>query len=934
LRWSSWQRAGPAAALWCLLAVAATAAFEQPDDPSVAALESPPEALTEALHAELIDSLLAWRDASRPDRVDSLAGPAIAAARADGDTLHLLPLLLVRGATRAGFGLARQAESDLREALALAASRNDTLRRMQSIRWLSVAIGRQGRSAEAAELYRELEDLAHAAGDSLHLAWAWVGLAYDHYLQGRTHVAGATYARAAGILERYGELAGAVWAWNGYALALHSAGRYREARAVLGHVLALAVANGDVVNEGVALNSLGRLDLQLGDPGSAVARFTRAAAIHRAHHHHREGLVPCIDIAKARIMQGRYAEAETELDSVLTVCRELGLRDLEILAEGTLVDAWLDQGRAGAAAARCRDVLAGGELPSRLNATELRLRLARALMDRDSLVAATEVLETVQTEGAGAVSLELRTAALLGSVLVDRGEPERADTVLRAGLATALTAGDETQQVVLWTHLGRAETALARPDSALEAYRRAIACWERVRAWPSDPIWREHRGTVAGSLFAQAAAALLTEPARLAEAWSWVQLYKARTLQERMQGPGTAAPVTTPTDLATFRRDVLRPGEVFLDLVEGERVSVLFCITPDSAWTGLLPGRAASAPRLQRLADVVTSPDIDDPGPARQLAAAAVADWPEPALRLAAGAPSVLWSPDGSWHRFPAALLPWTGSLARIPAAGVLAQLRGDRTETPEHEQPADASPVTPAPMESRAPAEPHPLRILAVCGPDPDGSGVLPGAAAETAWLDRRLRNVDEVREPTVAGLDAAGWRAADVLHLAAHTGLDPWQPWNTAVTLARGDGGELRAAEVTELSLAARLAVLPGCTTAGSRLVAGEGLIGLASAFLAAHTPAVLATLWPVDDAVALRVITGFYTGLADGLPAAAALAQARRDCRTDPVGRAPRHWAAFVLVGDGEITVPLERRAPRWPWAAGLGLLAAALYLRSRR
>lgn len=875
-----------------LLLVVATAAVAQPP----------------AIQPALIDSLLAWRDAHRPDRVDSLAGPAIAVARAAVDTTQLVTLLLIRGASRAGFGQARTAEGDLREGGALAAARGDTLRRLQCLRWLGVAVGRQGRSGEAAAIYRDLEALARAADDSLHLGWAWVGLAYDHYLQGRSVAAGETYARAAGVLERCGETSGAVWAWNGRGLALRQAGRYREARTAFANVLALARATTDVVNEATALDQLGRLDLQLGDPGRAVARFRRSAEIHRSHQHHREGLVPSIDMATAWVMQGRFAEAEATLDSVLTVCRDLGLRDLELLAECQLVDSWLDQNRSGAAVARCRELLASGAMPSVMNATEIRLRLVRALTAQDSLTAATAVLSDVLAGGAGSAQLEIRATGLLGALLVDRNQARAAAQVLRPAVTTARAAGNEAELVLLLTHLGRAEMARGRVDSALAVYSRAIACWERVRAWPTDPVWREHRGTIAGSLFAQAVAARLESGDDLGAAWSWAQRHKARTLQERMLGPGAESPAEATPELEVFRQEILRPDEVFLDLIEGERIGVLFCVTRDTAFAAVLPGRRATEPRLRRLADLVRSPAIADAEPALQLAGDVVTVWPEAARRLAAGATTVAWSPDGSWHQLPAALLRWPGALARVPSAGVLAHLH-ERSDPP---------------LETAS--------ILAVNGLGPAGDEPLPGADREVAWLRSRLRGV--LPRSASDKIDLALWAQADVLHVAAHTLLDVHQPWNTGIALGSGRGGLMKAADVAGLDLRAQLAVLAGCTTAGDQVVGGEGLIGLAGAFLAARTPAVLATLWPVDDAVTFRVTTAFYEGLADGLTVAEALNQARRDCLTSPLTGAPRHWAAFVLVGDGDLTVPVRRRTPRWPWAVGCGLLAVAALVRARR
>lgn len=859
-------------------------------------------------HSALVDSLLAWRDARRPDRVESAAGPAIEAARRTGDSADLLSLLLIRGATRAGFGRARSAEVDLREGLALAIAAGDSLRWRQCLRWLSVAIGSQGRGTEAADLYAELERLAQAADDSLHLGWAWVGLAYDHYLQGRADAAGSTYARAARLLNRLGETAGAIWAWNGRALALRQAGRFREARDAFSEVLKLATASDDVVNAALAMDQLGRLDLQLGDPGRAVKLFRRSAAIHRDHQHHREGLVPSIDMATAYVMQGRHEEAEATLDSVLIVCRDLGLGDLTWLAESQLIDSWLDRGRPGAATARCRKLMAGSEAPSRLATTEIRLRLARALSERDSLDAAIAILDAVRAQGAGAVSLELRASAMQGELLVDRGRPGAATRILRPAIAAARRAGSGAELVVLLTHLGRALQALDLPDSALTIYTQAIASWEDVRAWPTDPVWREQRGTVSGSLFAHAVAARLARSPDLAEAWSWAQRHKARTLQERMHGPGAGGPAATAPDLATFQKRSLRPHEVFLDLIEGERVGVLFCVTRDTAFADLMPGRRVSAPRLRRLADVVRSPAIDDPRPAMQLAAELLKTWPIAARSLAQKAATVIWSPDGSWHQLPTALLDWTGTVTRIPAAGVLTRLQ-DRSD-----RNLDTA------------------TILAVSGPDPADGSPLPGAAREVAWLQNRYRNVRRWTDTLRVG--ESPWLEANILHFATHTLLDVNQPWQTSITLGSAPPASLRAADVAEMNLRARLAVLAGCTTAGQRVVGGDGLIGLAAAFLAARTPAVLATLWPVDDAVAFQVTTAFYAGLAEGLTAAGALDRARRSCLGHELTRAPRHWAAFVIVGDGQVTLPLRRRASRWPWALGLGALAAVAWTRGRR
>ncbi len=864
-------------------------------------------------YAAIVDSLLFWHDAGRPDRVDSLAGPAVAAARAADDSLHLLPLLLVRGADRAAVGRVRPAEADLREALALAEAHCDTSSTLRALRWLGIAVGRQGRADEAAAVFSDLAGRSAVAADSLHLGWAWVGLAYDDYLAGRSAAAAERYGQAAVALERAGESRGAVWAWNGRGLALRQAGRFAEARAAFARVLALAEADGDALNQAMALNYLGRLEMLLGDPSRAIGMLGRAAAIHRQRNQHREGLVPCIDIAAARVEQGRFAEAAALLDSVLVVCRTEGLRDLEMLAGTYLAEVRLAQDRPAAAATVCRRLLAGGEAPSRMAATETRLRLARALAAKDSCAAAADLLQRVQDTGPGAATLAFAVAAQLGEQRLTIGETAAAVAVLAPAAARAEQANVESVAVVLLTRLGCAQRASGHLDAAQATFDRAVAIWERQRLRPDDPAWRELR-SAGGDLFAEAAASLVAQPHRgdgLAAAFALVQRYKARTLQERMMGP--AAPrsaVPTAPGLAELQAHVLREGEVLLDVVEGEQVAVLFCVTGDSALVALLPGRRSLAPRLQLLADAVTSPGLDDVAPVQALAAAAMAEWPPVVMAALRQARSVIWSPDGSWHRLPLAVVVGDRPLARVPSTAVLARLRTrsphGRTEGP----------------------------LLAVCGPDPAGHGPLPGAAAEIRRLAARYRSVHCRGIEGDDAFDADLWRQAAIVHLATHTQLDPWQPWNTAVTLGRGEGQTLKAAEIARLDLQARLVVLAGCTTAGDRTIGGEGLIGLAGGFLATRVPVVVATLWPVDDHAAARFMDPFYAALATGQPVAEALATARAACRADPRTAAPRYWAGFVAVGDGATTAPVHPRRARWPLIALLLVAAGAAGLQARR
>jgi CHAT domain-containing protein len=118
--------------------------------------------------------------------------------------------------------------------------------------------------------------------------------------------------------------------------------------------------------------------------------------------------------------------------------------------------------------------------------------------------------------------------------------------------------------------------------------------------------------------------------------------------------------------------------------------------------------------------------------------------------------------------------------------------------------------------------------------------------------------------------------------------------------------DNGRLEVHEILGLRLDADLVTLSACETAlGSGHLAedpaGDDLVGLTRAFLAAGSDAVLATLWEVNDLSTLRLMRRFYRSL-PGAGRAASLALAQRSlCRASDRFRHPYFWAPFVLVGE---------------------------------
>jgi CHAT domain-containing protein len=141
----------------------------------------------------------------------------------------------------------------------------------------------------------------------------------------------------------------------------------------------------------------------------------------------------------------------------------------------------------------------------------------------------------------------------------------------------------------------------------------------------------------------------------------------------------------------------------------------------------------------------------------------------------------------------------------------------------------------------------------------------------------------------------------AAGLIHLACHAQFRADSPRFSALHL---HDGALTAEQVEALALrAAPVVVLSACDTAGQAGTGpaedqGDEWLGLVRAFLVAGASRVLASQWPVDDAVTRGFMARFHQALAAGAPPSAALAAAQNAVRAEHPH--PFHWAAFALYG----------------------------------
>jgi CHAT domain-containing protein len=108
-----------------------------------------------------------------------------------------------------------------------------------------------------------------------------------------------------------------------------------------------------------------------------------------------------------------------------------------------------------------------------------------------------------------------------------------------------------------------------------------------------------------------------------------------------------------------------------------------------------------------------------------------------------------------------------------------------------------------------------------------------------------------------------------------------------------------KLYARDVVRHPLTARLVTISACYGAGLRTYAGEGMVGLAWAFLRAGAHAVIGTLWQADDGATPLIMDRLYAELQAGAPPEAALRSAKLALIHSPsVYRKPLYWGAFQL------------------------------------
>ncbi len=220
-----------------------------------------------------------------------------------------------------------------------------------------------------------------------------------------------------------------------------------------------------------------------------------------------------------------------------------------------------------------------------------------------------------------------------------------------------------------------------------------------------------------------------------------------------------------------------------------------------------------------------------------------------------------------------------TGALHALPWA-MLPQLRG---------RPIVVAPSAATWSALQSPRAERESKVVLVAGPR------LRHAKGELAAVDGLYSGTVtlEGRAATVAAVMEA-LEGATVAHLACHGHFRADSPLFSSLELV---DGPLNAYELQRLRRPPEVIVLSACDLATSDMRPGDELLGFAAALIGMGTRTILASVVPVPDAGAKRLMTSLHTHLTAGDSPSVALAKAQE-------GLGPRGYglAGFVCLGTG--------------------------------
>lgn len=191
--------------------------------------------------------------------------------------------------------------------------------------------------------------------------------------------------------------------------------------------------------------------------------------------------------------------------------------------------------------------------------------------------------------------------------------------------------------------------------------------------------------------------------------------------------------------------------------------------------------------------------------------------------------------------------------------------------------------------------------RVFAIAYGEAKWLSALPNVEKEVQAVAALYQAQTQIGDAATKASLLTGASSYEILHLATHYQPNMTDPLLSYLALASDEDGDdsLAVHEIYGLNLnRTKLVVLSVCHSQTSISTSADEIESLSSAFMRAGAPAVVASLWNVDDQATSELMTAFYTHLRQGKNKAEALRAAQVEMRANYPH--PYYWAGFVLMG----------------------------------
>jgi CHAT domain-containing protein/tetratricopeptide (TPR) repeat protein len=752
---------------------------------------------------------------------------------------------------------------------------------------------------ESYELYKRLENRRGQGIELSNIGWLYAMLG-DHEKAQEFYDKSLEIFKASGDQFRAGNVLGNMG--SNYA----AMNDYRKALEINEQTLVLRRAVNNIDGEATTLSNIGNCYAKLGEPDKARDHYKQAIALQRQRNP-RQLSIALKNLGILYRDQGDLQNSLVALNESLQISRSIGDPSSEAASSAELAQLERDRGNLTEAKRLIDAALASVE-SLRINLKSHQLRTSYAASVRRYHELNVDILMRLHKANPNS---GFANAALVAS---ENGRARSLVELLTESIARIRTGVDP---------------ALVERERTLRQ-RIAVSAEKQMRLLSAN-----HSETDLASAAKELDALTLD--------------YEAVQTKIRQTSPRYAALIQPEQiDLKHIQSELLDKDTLLLEYSLGEDKSYLWTVASDAVRTYELPGRKEIEAAARRVYDLITLPErsLPDDMTAQRASLLNHADTEYPAA--AANLSRILLGPafsdlghkrllivgEGVLQYVPFAALPEPGpanstaplvvnhEIVNLPSASVLRVLRQEaaRRTAPSKTIAAFADPVFDINDPRLAGDETTDRSRLGY-------SGEVRRSAEESGIANfQRLRFSREEanqimkyvsKTSSMEALDFSANHAAAtsddlrnyrVLHFATHGIINSRHPELSGIVLSlvdkdgKAENGFLRLYDIYNMNLTADLVVLSACQTALGKDIKGEGLIGLARAFMYAGSTRVVASLWQAEDRATAVLMGHFYENLlAKKLSVPAALRNAQLAMLQNKRWQKPRYWAAFTIQGE---------------------------------